>query len=346
MSDTFDDRAKEVLRAVVQEFIADGNPVGSSQLTRRGDFEVSPATMRNVLSELEELGYLEKPHTSAGRVPTDAGFRFFVDSLLQLREPAAKDREMIEQGLASSTTMEDRLQEAGKVLHSLSHHAGVVLIPRPSSAMLQRIEFVRLRDEKVLAILVGANGQVQNKLLSIDFEVTREELVQAANYLNELLQAGVAVEEVRGRILQELETERVQYDALTTKALKLGAAATDVPSNERVVVEGAGSFLDTREFSEDVKRMRLLFRALDEKHKLLQLLDRVQRGREMQIFIGAESEFSAQGEVAVIASPYGTGDQVLGTVGVIGPTRMNYQRVIPLVNFTAQVLSRVVRGDD
>lgn len=346
MADTFDDRAKEVLKAVIQEFIADGNPVGSSQLTRRGDFEVSPATMRSVLSELEELGYLEKPHTSAGRIPTDAGFRFFVDSLLQLREPALKDRELIEQGLASSSSVEDRLQEAGKVLHSLSHHAGVVLIPRPSAAMLQRIEFVRLRGEKVLAILVGANGQVQNKLLAIDFDVTSEELVQAANYLNELLQQGIAVEEVRGRILQELENERLQYDVLATKALKLGAAATDVPSSERVVIEGTGSFLDTREFAEDVKRMRLLFRALDEKHKLLQLLDRVQRGREMQIFIGAESEFSAQGEVAVIASPYSSGDQVLGTVGVIGPTRMNYQRVIPLVNFTAQVLSRVVRGDE
>ncbi len=346
MSDTFDDRAKEVLRAVVQDFIADGNPVGSSQLTRRGEFEVSPATMRNVLSELEELGYLEKPHTSAGRIPTDAGFRFFVDSLLQLREPAAKDRELIEQGLASSSSVEERIQEAGKVLHSLSHHAGVVLIPRPSSAMLQRIEFVRLRDEKVLAILIGANGQVQNKLLAIDFDVTRDELVQAANYLNELLQQGVAVEEVRGRILQELEKERLQYDVLATKALKLGAAATDVPSNERVVIEGTGSFLDSREFAEDVQRMRSLFKALDEKHKLLSLLDRVQRGREMQIFIGAESEFSSQGEVAVIASPYGSGDQVLGTVGVIGPTRMNYQRVIPLVNFTAQVLSRVVRGDD
>ncbi len=346
MADAFDDRAKEVLRAVVQEFIADGNPVGSSQLTKRGDFEVSPATMRNVLSELEELGYLEKPHTSAGRVPTDAGFRFFVDSLLQLRDPAPKDRELIEQGLSSSTSVEDRLQEAGKVLHSLSHHAGVVLIPRPSSATLQRIEFVRLRDNKVLAVLVAANGQVQNKLLAVEFEVSADELVQAANYLNELLQQGLAVEDMRGRILQELENERMQYDVLTAKALRLGAAATDVPSNERVVIEGTGSFLDTREFAEDVKRMRLLFKALDEKHKLLQLLDRVQRGREMQIFIGAESEFSAQGEVAVIASPYGSGDQVLGTVGVIGPTRMNYQRVIPLVNFTAQVLSRVVRGDD
>jgi heat-inducible transcriptional repressor len=147
---------------------------------------------------------------------------------------------------------------------------------------------------------------------------------------------------VRARLLLELETERAQYDELAAQALKLGAAATDVSSNERVVIEGTGTFLEQREFAEDVKRMRTLFRALDEKHKLLSLLDRVQRSREMQIFIGAESEFSSQGDVALIASPYGAGDTVLGSVGVIGPTRMNYQRVIPLVNFTAQVLSRLL----
>ncbi len=342
MAEELDDRGREVLKAVVQEFISSGEPVGSSHLTRRGEFEVSPATMRNVLAELEELGLLEKPHTSAGRVPTERGLRFFVDTLLQLREPSQKDRDLIHAGLVSSANVEERLQDAGKVLHTLSHHAGVVLIPRPSAVALERIEFVRLRDDKVLAILVGAGGQVQNKLVSLDFDVTTDELVQASGYLSELLGPGAAIEDLRGRILQEMDGERAQYDALAQKALKLGAAATDVPHEERVVIEGTGSFLEAREFAEDVKRMRTLFKALDEKHKLLQLLDRVQRAREMQIFIGAESEFSAQGEVTVIASPYGHGEHLLGTVGVIGPTRMDYQRVIPLVNFTAQVLSRVL----
>jgi heat-inducible transcriptional repressor len=341
MADEIDERAKDVLRVVVEEFISKGEPVGSSQLTRRGDFEVSPATMRNVLAELEELGYLEKPHTSAGRVPTDRGYRFFVDTMLQLREPNTNDRKMIEQGLSGSN-VEERLGEASKVLYQLSHHAAVVLTPRPSSLVVTKIELVRLRDDRVLAILVGQGGQVQNKLVTIDFPVSAEELVQASNYLNDILRQGINIEDVRGRILNELDAERAQYDALTTKALKLGAAATDLSAPERMLIEGTGTFLEAPEFADDVKRMRTLFKALDEKHKLLSLLDRVQRGREMQIFIGAESEFSSQGDVSVIATPYTSGDAVLGTVGVIGPTRMNYQRIIPLVNFTAQVLSKAL----
>jgi heat-inducible transcriptional repressor len=340
-SPELDERAKDVLRAVVEGFIDSGEPVGSNQLTRRGDFEVSPATMRNVLAELEELGYLEKPHTSAGRVPTDQGYRFFVDTLVQLKEPSAKDRELIEQGLFGHS-IEERLADAGKVLHSLSHHAAVVLIPRPSGALIKRIELVRLREDRLLAILVGNSGQVQNKLLALDAPLNADELQAAANYLNDFFKNSLTVEDVRARILQELEQERTQYDALASRALKLGAEATDVSSDEKVVIEGTGTFLETPEFAEDVRRMRALFRALDEKHRLLALLDRVQRAREMQIFIGAESEFSSQGDVSLIASPYGAGDSVLGSVGVIGPTRMNYQRVIPLVNFTAQALSRVL----
>jgi heat-inducible transcriptional repressor len=336
-----DERAKDVLRAVVEEFVDSGEPVGSNQLTRSGNFEVSPATMRNVLAELEELGYLEKPHTSAGRVPTDQGYRFFVDTLVQLKEPSAKDREQIEQGL-TGRGIEERLADAGRVLHSISRHAAVVLIPRPSGVLVKRIEFLRLREDRVLAILVGQSGQMQNKLLELDAPLDAADLQAAANYLNDFFQDSLTVEDVRARLLQELELERTQYDALASRALKLGAAATDVSSDEKVVIEGTGTFLEAPEFAEDVRRMRALFRALDEKHRLLALLDRVQRAREMQIFIGAESEFSSQGDVSLIASPYGVGDSVLGTVGVIGPTRMNYQRIIPLVNFTAQVLTRAL----
>jgi heat-inducible transcriptional repressor len=345
MAEELDDRARDVLRAVVQEFITSGDPVGSQALTRRGEFEVSPATMRNVLSELEALGYLEKPHTSAGRVPTDQGYRFFVDSLLQLKSPSQADQQLIEAGLSSATGVEDRMQEAGKVLHLLSHHAGVVLIPRPSAGTLSRLEFVRLAEDRLLAILVGQGGQVQNKLVMLDAPVSNDELQRSANYLNELLKNAASIEDVRSRILQELETQRTQYDEVAARALKLGAAATDISSAERVVIEGTGSFLEAPEFADDVRRMRALFKALDDKHKLLSLLDRVQRAREMQIFIGAESEFGSQGDVTLIASPYGTDEQVLGTVGVIGPTRLDYQRVIPLVNFTARVLSRVLKTE-
>jgi heat-inducible transcriptional repressor len=340
MSEELGDREKEVLRAVVQEYITTGGPVGSHHLSR--EFDVSSATLRNVLADLEELGFLEKPHTSAGRVPTDRGYRFYVDTMVRLKDPAPKDRELIHAGLAQESRFEDILGEASRILHSLTRHASVVLTPRPDAAVFYRVEFLRLREDRVLAVLVGLNGQVQNKVITVDFPVTSDELLKASNYLSELLHE-VPLEEARERIRQEMDQEQALYNALTAKALKLGAAATAVqtPEAERVRIEGTGSFLEQPEFA-DVERMRSLFKTLDEKHKLLLLLDRVQRAREMQIFIGAESEFSAAGELTVIASPYSSREQVLGTVGVIGPTRMNYQRVIPLVNFTAQVLSRVL----
>lgn len=339
-SEELGEREREVLRAVVQEYIASGGPVGSSHLARRPEFEVSSATLRNVLADLEELGFLEKPHTSAGRIPTDRAYRFYVDTLVKLKDPPPRERELIQQGLSVDHAVEEVLQETSKVLHHLTHHAGVVLSPRSASVVFQRIEFVRLRENRVLAILVGQNGQVQNRAFTIEYPLSPEDLVRAGNYLNELLRQ-VPLEEVRDRILQELTRDQAQYDQLAGKALKLGAAATDLQTPDRMFIEGTGSFLEAPEFA-DVQRMRALFRALEQKHQLLSLLDRVQRTKEMQIFIGTESEFSSAGDVSVIASPYGAGGEVLGAVGVIGPTRMNYQKVIPLVNFTAQILSKVL----
>lgn len=340
MADDLGERAKEILRAVVQEYISHGEPIGSSQLTRKSELEVSPATVRHVMADLESMGLLEKPHASSGRIPTGRGFRFYCDVLLQLKEPQSQEKEWIVHGLGGGGA-EEKLSEASRLLHLLTKHAGVVVAPRPSAIVVERFEFVRLREDKVLAILVGQNGQVQNKLLDLDFPLTAEEMLQAANYLNDHLKQ-VPVENLRGRILQELENEKTQYDALAKKALTLGAKATDLSFQERVLIEGAGALLDTPEFS-DVQRMRALLRALDEKKKLLALLDSVQRAGEMQIFIGSESDFSsAAGEVSVIASPYGKGENVFGTIGVIGPTRMNYERIIPLVKLTAQLLSKAL----
>lgn len=336
--DEIGEREKDVLRAVVREYIQTGGPVGSAQLTR--DFDVSSATLRNVLSDLEEAGLLEKPHTSSGRVPTDRGYRFFVDSLMKLREPDQKERELIESGLLNKAVLDEAVQDASKVLHFLSHHAAVVLTPRAALTVLKQIEFVRLRENRVLAVLVSQSGQVQNKVLTVDFPVSLEDLVRCQNYLNELLQTVPLLEEARAKIQTELDRDHALYDSLAAKALKLGIAAIEPESSEKVVIEGTGSFLDAPDFSLD--RMRALFKALEEKHKLLVLLDRVQKARELQIFIGTESEFSSMGEVSVIASPYGPDGQVVGAVGVIGPTRMDYQRVIPLVSLTAQVLSKVM----
>jgi heat-inducible transcriptional repressor len=342
MTDELGDRAQEVLRALVREYIDTGAPVGSSQLARRADFDVSPATLRSVMADLEALGYLEKPHTSAGRIPTDRGYRFFVDTQLRLREPAPRDRELIEQGIPTQPNVEGALQEAGRVLHFLTRHAGIVLVPSPAAGTLKRIDFVRLREDRVLAILVGQDGGVRNKVLGVGFPVTGEELVRAANYLNALL-AELTFDEARLRIQEELSREQALLDAQVGKALRLGYAATDLSTPERVLIEGAGSFLETPEFA-DVERMRALFKALEEKQKLLSLLDQVQRARQMQIFIGNESAFSSAGDVSVVATPYGTAERTVGTVGVIGPTRMNYSRIIPLVRLTAQVLGRVLEN--
>lgn len=341
MTEEIGERARDVLKAVIQEYISTGDPVGSHQLARRGEFDVSTATLRNVLADLEELGFIEKPHTSAGRVPTDRGYRFYVDSLVQLKDPSPRDRELIETKLTRGAGMEERLAQTGRLLHALTHHAVVVLAPRPDASVLERIEFIRLREDRVLAVLIGRDGQVHNKAITVDFPVTSDELLRAGNYLSSLLRE-VSLEEARQRLQTELEQERALYDQLSAKALRLGMAATAVGEGERILLEGTGSLLDAPDA--DLERMRAIFKALEEKRQLLTLLDRVQRARELQIFIGAESAFSSAGDVSVIATPYGTGETVLGVVGIIGSTRMNYQRVIPLVSFTAQVLSRGLTG--
>ena len=341
MAEPLSDRARDVLHAIIREYISTGDPVGSQQLARTSGFDVSSATLRNVMADLEELGYLEKPHTSAGRVPTDRAYRFYVDTLIRLRDPNPRDRDLIQRGITSGAPLEDALQGAGRILHFLTRHAGVVVTPRPTSGTFHRIEFVRLREGRVLAILVDQDGQVHNRPVALDFEMSQEELVRASNYLSELLEK-LPLEQVRGRIEQELAQDQAAYDQLVAKALKLGLLATGVPPTEKVFIEGTGSFLEAPEFA-DVERMRALFRTLEEKTRLVALLDRVQRAREMQIFIGHESDLSPGGDVSLVATPYGPADRSLGTVGIIGPTRMNYQRVIPLVQFTAQVLSSALK---
>ena len=341
MAEPLSDRARDVLHAIIREYISTGGPVGSQQLARTSGFEVSSATLRNVMADLEDLGYLEKPHTSAGRVPTDRAYRFYVDTLIRLRDPNPRDRDLIQRGISSGAPLEDALQEAGRLLHFLTRHAGVVVTPRPTSGTFHRIEFVRLREGRVLAILVDQDGQVHNRPVALDFEMSPEELVRASNYLSELLEK-LPLEQVRGRIEQELAQDQAAYDQLVAKALKLGLLATGVPPTEKVFIEGTGSFLEAPEFA-DIDRMKALFRTLEEKTRLVALLDRVQRAREMQIFIGHESDLSPGGDVSLVATPYGPADRSLGTVGVIGPTRMNYQRVIPLVQFTAQVLSSALK---
>jgi heat-inducible transcriptional repressor len=334
-----DQRKRDILRAIVEDHISKGEPVGSHQIARRAEVDVSPATVRAVMADLEELGYLDKPHTSAGRVPTDRGYRFFVDSMLQVRVPSLQEREVIDRAVPGNVTVEQALEQTSRMLHDLSRHASVLLSPKPEEVVVQHVEFVRLRDDRALAVLVSKEGAVQNKLLHLDAPLSQDELTESANYLNALL-ASLTVEAARARIATELSDQKAIYDRLSRRALELGQSLmTEGPqSDARVLVQGQGALLES--FSLDVEQAKAALRLLEEKKRILHVLDLTREAKQMQIFIGAESGFAHEG-VALVASPFGEGS-VLGTLGVIGPSRMNYSKVVSLVDYTARVLSRVL----
>jgi heat-inducible transcriptional repressor len=302
------------------------------------------------MADLEALGLLEKPHASSGRIPTAAGYRLYVDALLKVRPPSPQDRDRIEKLAHEASGVGALLEGTADLLHALSHHAGVVTTPRPNADPVRHLEFVRLRDNRVLAVFVSAAGIVTNKLVQLEFAMEPSELERAANYLNEKIQlaqgaaepaAGLA--ELRERILADMRADQSALADLLQKALSLAEQtfAAD-PAPERVLAHGEESFLDAPEFA-DVQKARTLLRAFAEKDRILRVLDRVLTSQEVQIFIGAEtSEFAAVPGVAMVAAPYGRGDAVLGALAVVGPTRMNYARVIPLVDLTAKQISRAL----
>jgi heat-inducible transcriptional repressor len=331
-------RDREILRAIIQDFISTGEPVGSLAIAPR--CELSSATVRSAMADLEDLGYLAKPHTSAGRIPTDKGFRLYVDSLLRVRGPAPKDRERIDAGVhpASAT---DLVVDTGKLLHEITHHAALVVAPQFQQDVFRRIEFVQLREDRILAIFVSQAGLVQNRLLTVDFPVGRGELEYAANYLNEKL-GELTLEQVHERLRAERAAEQALYDQLHHKTLQLADAAFAAGASPEpdVRVEGEATFLDEPTFASDMEKMRRLFGALAQKDRVLHVLRRVMQAGEIRIFIGAESEFSDVPGLAVVAAPYTQGEKVLGALAVVGPTRMNYGRVIPLVQYTARSVSK------
>jgi heat-inducible transcriptional repressor len=340
-----DRREREILRALVTDYIQTGEPVASQPLLARHDLDCSPATVRSVMSDLEALGFLEKPHTSSGRIPTERGYRLFVDSLLKIRPPSPQDRERIERLAAAASDVGALLDGTADLLHDLSHHAGVVTTPRPKADPVRQLEFVRLRENRVIAVFVSAAGIVTNKLVQLEFPMESGELERAANYLNEKIheaQAAPSMPDLRERILADMRADQSALRDLLEKALALAEQTFSAgPGVERVLAHGEESFLDAPEFA-DVQKARALLKAFAEKDRILRVLDRVLTAQEVQIFIGAESEFAAVPDVSVVAAPYGRGDRVLGTLAVVGPTRMNYARVIPLVDLTARQISRAL----
>ncbi|HVI75033.1 MAG TPA: heat-inducible transcriptional repressor HrcA [Anaeromyxobacteraceae bacterium] len=338
-------RAREILRVLVQDYIQRGEPVASQPLLARHDLDCSPATVRNVMADLEALGFLAKPHASSGRIPTQAGYRLYVDTLLKVRPPPAAEREQIEKVTHDASAVDTLLESTARVLHSLTHHAGVVTTPRPVDDPIRQIEFVRLRESRVLVVFVSEAGLVTNKLMQLDARPEPGELERAANYLNEKLRGG-PLATLRERILADMRADQSALQRVVSKALQLAEQSFGAAlAGGEVLVDGEESFLDAPEFA-DVQKARALLRAFAEKDRILRVLDKVLRAREVQIFIGAESELASVPDVSVVAAPYGRGDQVLGTLAVIGPTRMKYERVIPLVDLTAREISRALSGGD
>ncbi|GEJ57659.1 heat-inducible transcriptional repressor HrcA [Anaeromyxobacter diazotrophicus] len=339
-------RAREILRVLVQDYIHTGEPVASQPLLARHELDCSPATVRNVMADLEALGFLTKPHASSGRIPTQAGYRLYVDALLKIRPPPLAEREQIEKVAHDPAAVDTLLESTARVLHSLTHHAGVVTTPRPVDDPIRQVEFVRLRESRVLVVFVSEAGLVTNKLMQLDAPAAAGELERAANYLNEKLRDG-PLATLRDRILADMREDQGALQGLVAKALALAERSFGAASlaGGEVLVDGEESFLDAPEFA-DVQKARALLRAFAEKDRILRVLDKVLRAREVQIFIGAESELASVPDVSVVAAPYGRGDQVLGTLAVIGPTRMKYERVIPLVALTAREISRALSGGE
>lgn len=335
-------RAQKILHAVVTEYLQVGEAVGSRTVTRRHDLGLSPATVRNVMADLEEMGLLEQRHTSAGRVPTTSGLRFFIDSLLKVRGLTPREKEDIRERVIAPTP-DEVVQRASRLLSDLTHHAALILAPDPDQQRLERIEFIPLRDGKLIAVLVTTDGRIENRLLLEDVDPNRLDRIH--NYLNQLL-SGMTIDEVRERVIREISVDKNLYDEAVATALRLGHAVfvSQPERSAEVVVAGQAHLVD------DVgpERIRDLLRTLEDKETLVRLLDRTRQAEGLQVFLGAETAMQALSGSSVVAMPYGPEETPIGALAVIGPMRMNYGKVMSVVDFTAdtvsQLLAELARG--
>lgn len=330
------ERAQILLKTLVERYISDGQPVGSRVLSKHSGLELSPASVRNVMADLEEMGFVSSPHTSAGRVPTPKGFRFFVDTLLTIRPLEAVEIHKLEHQLHPDDPQKV-LSAASHLLSDLTRFAGVVLIPKRRSTAFRQLEFVRLSDKRILLIIVSPEGEVQNRIIVTEKAYSSTELTQAANFLNQNY-GGRTFEEVRERIRGELKKLHRDMTALMTTVLEAGSQAMK-DDQENCVISGERNLLHVQDLSLNMASLRRLFDLFEQKTELLQLLDVSQQAHGVQIFIGGESGLVPLDECSVVTAPYEVGGQVVGTVGVVGPTRMAYERVIPIVDITAKLLS-------
>lgn len=333
-----DDRAKRLLKALVERYIDDGQPVGSRTLAKAAGLELSPATIRNVMSDLEELGLIASPHTSAGRIPTARGYRLFVDTMLTVRrEDIASVNNMGSRGFEAGQPQRV-LNSAAQMLSNLSQFVGVVVAPRRAS-VFRHIEFLSLSERRVLVILVSPDGDVQNRIIHTQAVFTQSQLLEAANFLNAHY-AGLTMDEVRTRLRNEVDALRGEIAALMQAAVNIDADAE--ASSEEVVVSGERNLLSVSEFSSDMGNLRRMFDLFEQKTQLIRLLDVSAQADGVRIYIGGESQVVPFEDLSVVTSPYEVNGQVVGTLGVIGPQRMPYDRMIQIVDVTSKLVSNAL----
>ncbi|MGB8118069.1 MAG: heat-inducible transcriptional repressor HrcA [Pseudolabrys sp.] len=340
------ERSREIFRQIVESYLSTGEPVGSRNLSRLLPIALSPASVRNVMSDLEQLGLIYAPHTSAGRLPTELGLRFFVDALMQVGDLSEQDRRSIEAqvaGAGTSKSLEAVLTEASQMLSGLTRSAGVVLTAK-TNVRLKHVEFVRLEPERALAVMVAEDGQVENRVLNIPAGLPMSSLTEAGNFLNARIR-GKTLAELRGEIEKAVAEGQAELDQLTQKVIATGLASwSGGESDERqLIVRGHANLLEDLHALEDLERVRSLFDALEAKRGVIDLLGRAERADGVRIFIGSENKlFSLSGSSTIIAPYRDSQGRIVGVIGVIGPTRLNYARVIPMVDYTARVVSRLL----
>ncbi|WP_066738854.1 heat-inducible transcriptional repressor HrcA [Cupriavidus sp. D384] len=342
-----DERSKTLLKTLIERYIAEGQPVGSRTLSKYSGLDLSPATIRNVMSDLEEMGFIASPHTSAGRIPTPRGYRLFVDTMLTARPlegppglsaELADLKDQIQGQMASQQLGPQRMiTAAAHTLSNLSRFAGVVMTPRRAQAFRQ-VEFMRLSDKRILLIIVSPEGDVQNRIIQTELSYTPAQLIEAANFFNTHY-AGMSFNAVRDHLRGELQALRRDMSSLMQAAVEAGSNAMAEDNVEQVFISGERRLLEVEDLSSSMDKLRRLFDVFEHKTSLLQLLDVSSHAQGVQIFIGGESQLVPLEDMAVITAPYEVDGQIVGTLGVIGPTRMAYERVIPIVDITARLLS-------
>ncbi len=336
------ERAQHFLKVLIERYIRDGEPVGSRTLARDSGRDLSPATIRNVMSDLEEMGLVTSPHTSAGRIPTVSGYRLFVDSLVTLKPLESREVSRLWEELGGDADAKAVVESASKVLSGLTHMAGVVMIPRREQTIFRQIEFLPLSGNRVLTILVTREGDVHNRIIETRKAFTAAELQEAANLLNQHY-TGEGLEAMHTRLMREMEEARNSMNQIMLRALEMAGQVIDSTGDPHdYVMAGQTNLMDFNELAQ-MDRLRSLFDSFTQKHQLLHLLDESMNAEGVQIFIGEESGYRPMDHVSLVTAPYEVGDQVAGVLGVIGPTRMAYDRVIPIVDVTAKLLGAALK---